>query len=208
MFVIHQEEVKKVDSQPKDRRIRRTRKLLKQSLAEWMQEKDFQNITVKDIADRADLNRGTFYLHYTDPYDLLEKLENDTLEDFQAMIDAHRTQVRGGTLLPVLQPTIAYIQENSTICRCLFCNTASRSFLEKFQSLILRNGVAFLQERYPSVEHVDDPYLFSFISYGLVGLLQQWFQTHMALPQSDLVVLADDLITAAVVRAFGLPVEK
>ena len=44
-----------------DRRVRRTRRLLKDSLIALMQEKEFMDISVKEITDRADLNRGTFY---------------------------------------------------------------------------------------------------------------------------------------------------
>ena len=44
-----------------DKRIRRTKKLLRQALASLMQEKEFQNITVTDVVRRADINRGTFY---------------------------------------------------------------------------------------------------------------------------------------------------
>ena len=51
-----------------DRRVRRTKQLIKQSLIELMHEKPFKDITVKDITERADLNRGTFYLHYVDIY--------------------------------------------------------------------------------------------------------------------------------------------
>ena len=58
-----------------DRRIRRTQKLLKDSLIELMQEKEFKNISVKDITDRADLNRGSFYLHYNDTYHLLQQMQ-------------------------------------------------------------------------------------------------------------------------------------
>ena len=60
-----------MEDQKQDRRVRRTQKLLKDSLVTLMQEKEFKNISVKDITDRADLNRGTFYLHYTDTYHLL-----------------------------------------------------------------------------------------------------------------------------------------
>ena len=61
-----------------DRRVRRTKQLIKQSLIELMHEKPFKDITVKDITERADLNRGTFYLHYVDIYDLLSKIEDET----------------------------------------------------------------------------------------------------------------------------------
>ena len=66
-----------------DRRIRRTKKLLKQALAQLMDEKDFKDITVKDITERADLNRDTFYLHYTDTYDILNKIEDEILKNIQ-----------------------------------------------------------------------------------------------------------------------------
>ena len=62
-----------------DRRVRRTKHLIKQSLIELMYEKPFKDITVTDITKRADLNRGTFYLHYIDIYDLLSKIENEIL---------------------------------------------------------------------------------------------------------------------------------
>ena len=49
-----------------DKRIRRTKKLLRQALTRLMQQKDFQSITVTDVVREADINRGTFYAHYRD----------------------------------------------------------------------------------------------------------------------------------------------
>lgn len=56
-----------------DRRVRKTRKLLKECLIRLLKEKRVQDITVRELTDMADLNRGTFYLHYKDVFDLLEK---------------------------------------------------------------------------------------------------------------------------------------
>ncbi len=55
-----------------DPRIKRTRQLLQQALTELMAEKSFQAITVQDIAERATVNRVTFYAHFEDKYALLE----------------------------------------------------------------------------------------------------------------------------------------
>jgi AcrR family transcriptional regulator len=63
-----------------DLRVRRTRKLLMQSLVELVIEKGFSAITVQDIADRAMVNRATFYRHYLDKYDLLDHYMNDIYE--------------------------------------------------------------------------------------------------------------------------------
>ena len=53
-----------------DRRIRKTRAQLRKGLAELMQEKSVSEITVKELVERVDINRSTFYLHYTDIYNM------------------------------------------------------------------------------------------------------------------------------------------
>ena len=58
-----------------------------------MHEKPFKDITVKDITERADLNRGTFYLHYVDIYDLLSKIEDETLQAIEEMMLDYRCKI-------------------------------------------------------------------------------------------------------------------
>ena len=65
-----------------DRRVRKTRKQLRECLIALLKEKKVQDITVRELTDMADLNRGTFYLHYKDVCDLLEKTEAELLADF------------------------------------------------------------------------------------------------------------------------------
>ena len=63
-----------------------TKKLIKVAFTKLLKEKGFNNITVSDITNMAKINRGTFYLHYTDKFDLLEKLENDSIEDLKELL--------------------------------------------------------------------------------------------------------------------------
>ena len=63
------------EQKKEDRRVRRTKKMLTQALTQLMQEKQIKEITVKELTDLADMNRGTFYLYYRDVYDMLEKLD-------------------------------------------------------------------------------------------------------------------------------------
>ena len=60
-----------------DLRVRRTRKLLQQAFLECTIEKGFAALTVRDITERAMVNRSTFYRHYLDKYDLLEQYINE-----------------------------------------------------------------------------------------------------------------------------------
>ncbi|MBP8763304.1 MAG: TetR/AcrR family transcriptional regulator, partial [Acetoanaerobium sp.] len=64
-----------------DERVIKTKKLIKTALSELIQEKGFDHVSITDLTQRANINRGTFYLHYQDKYDLLEKFENEVLDD-------------------------------------------------------------------------------------------------------------------------------
>ncbi|GHO47839.1 TetR/AcrR family transcriptional regulator [Ktedonospora formicarum] len=64
-----------------DRRVQRTHQLLRQAAIETMKEKGFLAMTIQDIADRANVNRGTFYAHYLDKYALLDELIHDQFQE-------------------------------------------------------------------------------------------------------------------------------
>lgn len=64
--------------EPVDRRVRKTRRQLRECLITLLKEKKVQDITVRELTDMADLNRGTFYLHYKDVFDLLEKQKQNS----------------------------------------------------------------------------------------------------------------------------------
>ena len=55
-----------------DRRVAKTRKLILNAFLKLLKEKGFEKITIQDIADEADINRGTVYLHFEDKYHLMD----------------------------------------------------------------------------------------------------------------------------------------
>ena len=75
-------------AQSEDRRVRRTRERLRQALTQLLLEKDVRDITVRELTDLADVNRGTFYTHYRDIYDLLEQTENALFGELEALLDS------------------------------------------------------------------------------------------------------------------------
>src|SRR5271157_1819235 len=101
-----------------DRRSLRTRKLLWHALIALIQEKDYAEITIQDIADRADVNRVTFYLHYRDKQDLLAQNAEMIMDDLAAKGppltgEAFRTDVPPQSMVMVYR----YIAENAAFYR-------------------------------------------------------------------------------------------
>ena len=64
-----------------DRRVRKTKAQLREGLARLMQKKSIKEISVKELVDEVDINRSTFYLHYTDIYQMLQKIEEDAMQN-------------------------------------------------------------------------------------------------------------------------------
>ena len=179
-----------------DRRIRRTKKLLKQALAELMEQKDFNDITVKDITEKADLNRGTFYLHYSGTYDLLEKIENEILGSIQQVIEEYlnHDDAKNDSAITAIYPIGVYIMENADICRCLINNKASSDFIDKFQELIFKNLLNITSIKHPKAANKSNEYYFSFIAYGVIGVLKCWLSKKPMPPVDEVAKLVDKFI--------------
>lgn len=176
-----------------DRRIRRTKKLLRQGLAELMLEKDFKDITVKDITERMDLNRGTFYLHYCDTYDLLEKVENDLIADLEAMIEHYHPTEENRSAFLIIDQVFDYVCLNAEICKTMLLNNPN--FTQKLIQVILSKGFEVQNILSKKISKQQAEYKFYFIACGITGMVKKWFENNMDIPKKDLVKMIDSFIT-------------
>ncbi|MGO4276407.1 TetR/AcrR family transcriptional regulator, partial [Paenibacillus sp. TAF58] len=91
-----------------DRRILKSQESMKKAVIELMTEKNFDDITIQDIADRANVNRGTIYLHYQDKFDLLDKLIESHINELGDM-DAWACEL---DWINALVPYFEYFEKN------------------------------------------------------------------------------------------------
>ncbi|MDY3281523.1 TetR/AcrR family transcriptional regulator [Dysosmobacter sp.] len=187
-----------------DRRARRTRRLLKESLLELMQEKPFSQISVRDVTERADVNRTTFYLHYTDTARLLQSVEEDLLSDARTLIDAHLQEtVAEHTLRPVFEPILDFTVAHRTVCTVLFENNEASQFTGHLQRLFQRSGGEIVQAWFRPRDDRQLSYLLEFVACGLIGLIAEWFRRGMDLPREELLDAAECLADGAAGRLLG-----
>lgn len=74
-----------------DRRVRKTKSQLRKGLAHLMKEKSIGEITVKELVDEVDINRSTFYLHYSDIPTLLREIEDEMMDEMKRAIHDHQS---------------------------------------------------------------------------------------------------------------------
>ena len=189
---------------PEDRRARRSRKLLKQSLLELMKEKSFSEISVRDIAEGADMNRGTFYLHYSGTVELLQSVEAELLEELESLIGAHiQETVADGTVRPVLEPLLDFAVAHRDTCAILFASSEASGFIQALQQLISRCGAALVEDWFHPQDRRQTDYYLSFLTWGAIGLLKGWFAQDMALPREELLAAAQRMADGSASRLFS-----
>jgi AcrR family transcriptional regulator len=94
-----------------DRRVRQTKKQLRGALTQLLLEKDISHITVRDVADLADVNRGTFCAHYSDVYDLLHQLEEELLQRLDTVGEQYNPRQSDGRSCVYIRALIELAQE-------------------------------------------------------------------------------------------------
>ena len=152
-----------------DRRVRMTKRLLQEALLELLEQQEISSISVTALCDAADVHRSTFYKYYSDPADLLEKIEQNILDQIPTppqILDKHNQE----QLLTETTAFFDFVQENKKAFRILFNENSGSGFFARL--------VDFLRDGYVAAEkEPDDPatdFVHSYIANGTVGMLRKW----------------------------------
>lgn len=156
-----------------DRRVRKTRTQLRKGLAELLREKSIKEITVKELVEKVDINRSTFYLHYTDIYNMMEEIERELTDEITKLIDAHPVSPFNEASFPFIEDIFAILAKNRDICAALLGPNGDISFLHHIENILSEHCLNALKQTFP--ENMDDlRYSYSFCLSGCIGMIKTW----------------------------------
>ena len=157
-----------------DRRVRRTKKLLTQALTQLLQEKQITEITVKELTDLADMNRGTFYLYYKDMFDMLEKIEDGMFEALDAIVSLHEHDDVSQQTKPILLDLFCFIEDNQEMCRVLLSPHGDMNFLHRLNEVVREKCLKAWPDIRKEKGEADFDYHYSFVVFGCAGIIRAW----------------------------------
>ncbi|HKA83062.1 MAG TPA: TetR/AcrR family transcriptional regulator [Acidimicrobiales bacterium] len=172
-----------MSAQRTDRRVRRTRDLLRSAFVSLVHEKGYDRITVQDILDRADVGRSTFYAHYRDKEDLLRS----GFEDVHAALAAERAAAEreAGRETPFLQPLLAVFQHVGAYRQSW--GPTSRTGGHALIARILQEGIddlvrAHFRAQFPAADpnQLEIDAAMRFVSSACMGVLMWWLDQDVA----------------------------
>jgi AcrR family transcriptional regulator len=157
-----------------NRSVKKTEEKLCQALTDLLKEKPAKNITVREIAERININRGTFYLHYKDIYDMIEKLENEMFEGFNTILNAHIPQSPWEYFSSILSDMYSFLADNADLCIALLGPNGDLVFLNKIKGFV-RERLLYLFEQHSKSKNTDDfDYIYTFLIAGCTDLFHTW----------------------------------
>jgi AcrR family transcriptional regulator len=157
----------KMKQRKTDHRIKYTKDILRKSLLDLMEKQSIEKITVTDLCNRAEINRGTFYKYYANPHDLLSEIQNDLYKKISKAIENNQLKKALKTEM------LSVVYENRDLFRILFSENGDKEFLQKIINMDYENNVNMLKKNC----RMDDMHIraiYTFISSGMAGLVQLW----------------------------------
>ena len=163
---------------PRDRRVRKTEEQLVKGLTKLMKTKSIKNITVRELADEVDINRSTFYLHYKDIFDMVEKIENELAANLISTLDElNNNHITQNILLDFLSDTFETIYLNAELCAVLLSSNGDISFQKKLRDIIDTKTLEIVNTYLAGKASKDETVLItSFIINGILGIIATWLQ--------------------------------
>ncbi|HIZ79597.1 MAG TPA: TetR/AcrR family transcriptional regulator [Candidatus Lachnoclostridium stercorigallinarum] len=177
-----------------DRRIRKTKQQVRQSVTILLKQKRIQDITVRELAELADINRGTFYLHYRDVYDLLNQIEDELLDELESVLSKYQP----GSILPntaqIFTDVYELVQRNSELAGILLGDNGEWNFINRLNQILREKCLRDWVEHFRTENHETFDSYYIFIISGCMGLVQHWLKNGMKETPQELAALTEQII--------------
>lgn len=189
-----------MENQKTDLRVIRTKRSIRKAFCEMITEMNYQEITVKELTQRAMINRNTFYLHYASIEALLDELRDEIADDIISMYVSYEN-IEDVKIM--IRKFFEYVTSpQSALLERIVCSGSYRFLAKKINEKVIvhrkvnRRGATGLDE---AAEEI----VFSYYGSVAAVLFRQWVADGKKLPVEKLIELATDLICHGMERVIG-----
>jgi AcrR family transcriptional regulator len=167
-----------------DRRKKYTRMVLKESLITLLKDKQISSVTVKELCELADINRSTFYSHYTDQFDLLNKIEDEILEDMNQTLGSYNFNEEEEAL-QMTEKILEYVAANRDVCQTLLSEHGDPQFQNKVMKITyeftMKNWVEIIKSDQKASEYIS-----LYVGSGSIHVIKNWLDNGMDMTPKEM----------------------
>ncbi|HBF37661.1 MAG TPA: TetR/AcrR family transcriptional regulator [Firmicutes bacterium] len=187
-----------------DLRVLKTQKLIRDSFLSLIDKKGFAIITINDIAEKAQINRSTFYLHYTDKYALLDKMVDEAMEKLVALVapEAHiqSKNLDVESLRQNIQAILTIIAEDVIFYKIIFGENRMFNLREKMADILKQKfGQSFREQTL-----IPDELFLEMVTSLYMGAIAWWLSRGTAYSPSYMAQQLVKIVTMGPAKVCGL----
>jgi AcrR family transcriptional regulator len=187
------------ENKPKnDYRVVLTKKMFRQALTALLIKNTLQSITIKELCEAAGVNRGTFYSHYTDIYDLMDSIEKEMLAELKKTIvefQVNNEKNKSGSPFSIYFFIFKFFLKNTDMCTILLGENSDRRFVTQLLDMGQEMCIQIYGPKYPKASEKDIKMFYNFIASGCIGLLQYWINNGMTMPVDEISIVIENIIS-------------
>ena len=176
--------------------------LLQNALVDLMLEKAVGKISVKELTQKADVNRSTFYLHYLDIYDMLEQMENEFVETIQGFFHDFFTPLPTSMPLTLFVNISEWLEQDKEYYVKLLRGSASGYIFEELEARIRDEFLTLLYLIFLDEESLDLRTRVNFTVSGTVGVLRMWVMEGGNISLVELSETIDDILNNGMIQDY------
>ncbi|RCW43461.1 TetR/AcrR family transcriptional regulator [Paenibacillus prosopidis] len=157
-----------------NRRTQYTTDFIKRSFLALLETRKLTQITVTEICKQADINRGTFYLHYRDPYDLFEVMQKEFNREILETLQKDQSPCTvDGSIIKLLN----IIQEKKTIYRIMISESGENNFLSEVLLEVHKDYLQRMGDDHNKKNLSVNDYSFTYMVHGSMGIINRWLES-------------------------------
>jgi len=189
-----------MEHQKQDRRIRRTRQLLQDAFVALLREKRYEDVSVQDIIERADVARSTFYVHYVDKEDLLVGKSGVFASNLGVHTDGLKHEENKGHSLLSTLGWFRHIQAQGDLLKIIAKDPAMDLAMKTLHGILLEDMQTRIQSHLPENENASIPLslVIDYLASSLMTLLKWWVKNDMSYPPKRMDEIFQQLVMQGV----------
>ncbi len=165
-----------------DARVRVTKEMLHRALLRMLKEQPIGTVSVKDLCAKAGINRGTFYLHYGQPQDVLKEIENNFIAENMEIFGQFWDNGRNVSYLAAIYSCIL---QNRDLSRILLGDNGDPQFRNSMRNLVKDGILDEWQKEFPTYDRERLEFIFDYVFLGSMRLILNWIDDDQDLSPSQ-----------------------
>lgn len=168
----------------------RTRASIKSAFLDLAETTELRQISVRQLTDACQISRGTFYLHYSDVFDLASTMESEILDQLESELSKRGGEAAQADGFPMLQYAFEYVKSHQQETHVFLGSQGSADFRERLRQLIERYCLVGVGGLYGSMDERAESLFAPYAAAGILEVVRVWVRDGCDIPCAELAQLA------------------